>query len=69
VARHPELAGHVAWLISAVQAPDSVHRGRFPGQEWLYLAEAGPSRWLKVIVDYDGDRGLIITAFPRRAKP
>lgn len=40
------------------------------GEEWFYLHDAGPSRWLKVVVVFDRPAsGRIITAFPRRRKP
>jgi hypothetical protein len=30
---------------------------------------SGPSRWIKVVVHYESDRGEIMTAFPRRWFP
>jgi hypothetical protein len=70
VTRHPELAdlrGEIMQALSA--APSDRRSGRRPGQEWLYLAAIGPSRWLKVIVDFDAGVGRIVTAFPRRDLP
>ncbi len=29
----------------------------------------GPSQWIKVVVHYEDERGLIVTAFPRRSFP
>ena len=50
--------------------PTETVPGREPGEEWFYLSNAGPSRWLKVVVVYDSPvSGPIITAFPRRRKP
>jgi hypothetical protein len=43
--------------------------GRRDGQEWFYLEAVGPSRFLKVVVAYDGGRGFIMTAFARRSMP
>jgi hypothetical protein len=34
-------------------------------EQWFYLRDAGPSRWLKVVVLYDHDKGSIVTAFAR----
>ncbi|MDQ6807203.1 MAG: hypothetical protein M3065_20130 [Actinomycetota bacterium] len=66
---HPELAPHQAAVIQAVQTPDRRIPGRRPNEEWFYLAGAGPSRWLKVVVAYEAATGRIITAFGRRALP
>jgi hypothetical protein len=38
-------------------------------EEWFYLGGAGPSRWLKAVVHYEGGRGRIVTAFARRSMP
>jgi hypothetical protein len=37
--------------------------------EWFYAAGVGPSRWLKVVVVYEGQRGFIVTAHARRSFP
>lgn len=67
---HPYMAPFRAEVLRAVQAPsDRVERPR-SGQDWFYLRDAGPSRWLKVVVAFDEDSvGSIRTAFPRRGKP
>jgi hypothetical protein len=69
VEKHPELEPFVQQIVTAVRAPSRRVPGRKPGEEWFYLAEAGPSRWLKVVVHYEGDEGEIVTAFARRAFP
>lgn len=56
-------------VLRAVEAPDRRLPGRDPAEEWFYLADAGPSRWIKVVVLFEGGNGRIITAFPRRAFP
>ncbi len=35
----------------------------------MVLRDAGPSRWLKVVVLYDHDKGSIVTAFARQGRP
>jgi hypothetical protein len=67
---HPYMAPHRADVLRAVQAPtDRVVQPR-PGQDWFYLEDAGPSRWLKVVVAFDEKSvGSIRTAFPRRRRP
>jgi hypothetical protein len=67
---HPELVPHQDQVLRAVEAPTETSSGRQPDEEWFYLADAGPSRWLKVVVVFDSpSSGRIITAFPRRRKP
>lgn len=67
---HPELAADEDEVLRAVQAPTEALPGREPDEEWFYLRDAGPSRWLKVVVVFEGSTsGRIITAFPRRRKP
>lgn len=67
---HPELAAHEDDVLRAVEAPTEAMAGRGLGEEWFYLHDAGPSRWLKVVVVFDRPAsGRIITAFPRRRKP
>ena len=56
-------------ILRAVRAPDDVLPGRKPNELWFYLETTSPSGWLRVVVAYDGERGFIVTAFPRRSKP
>lgn len=66
---HPELGHHQADVLRCVRSPDRRLAGRRPGEEWFYAAGRGPSRWLKVVVRYEQDRGAILTCFPRRSYP
>jgi hypothetical protein len=67
---HPELRPYRNDVIDAVAKPDALLPGRIEGEEWFYARDAGPSRWLKVVVVFDPEgAGRIITAFPRRRKP
>lgn len=65
--RHPELRQQPHLVMRAIHAP-AVQRTKSDGEAWFYLP-GGPSAWIKVVVVYSGDVGLIITAFPRRAMP
>jgi hypothetical protein len=70
VSGHPEIEIYEKEIHLAVKSPTAALPGREPNEEWLYLEEADPSRWLKVIVVFDSDGiGRIITAFARRRKP
>lgn len=66
---HPELGGHQDAILRAVRDPDTVQPGRRSNERWYFLRGAGPSRWLQVLVAYDGSRGWIVTAFGRRRDP
>lgn len=66
---HPELGRHLETIMRAVRSPDRRVSGRRKGEERFYLRDAGPSRWLKVVVHFEGGRGRIVTAFARRSMP
>jgi hypothetical protein len=66
---HDELANELEAILQAIARPTLHRSGRMRREEWFYLEGAGPSRYLKVVVHYERDRGSIVTAFPRRAFP
>jgi len=67
---HPELGDIQEDVLRAVESPTEIMAGRTSDEEWFYLAGAGPSRWLKVVVVFNRpNSGRIITAFGRRRKP
>jgi len=66
---HPELRGRQDDIVAAVTSPDERRLGREPGEEWFLRRVDIPSRWLQVVVAFDGDVGFIVTAFPRRRRP
>ncbi len=67
---HPYMAPYQADMLRAVRAPTEHMVQPRPGQDWFYLEDAGPSRWLKVVVAFDEEsNGSVRTAFPRRRKP
>ncbi len=69
VTGHPELGDLMDQVLAAVTSPDHRVMGWAPNEEWFYLGDAGPSAWLKVVVVYEGQRGFIVTAHPRRSIP
>jgi hypothetical protein len=69
VRAHPELRRWRQSVLVAIHSPTESHHGRKPNERWHYLLGAGPSRWLKVVVALEGDRGFVVTAFARRAFP
>ncbi len=68
VSRHPEMRGFQHDVTRAIHIP-TIQRTVSSDEAWFYLADAGPSAWLKVVVVYSGGIGRIITAFPRRTMP
>lgn len=66
---HPELADFHSEVLRAVQTPDKQQMAPRSNEQWFFLRGVGPSRWLQVVVAYEGDRGFIVTAFGRRKDP
>ena len=66
---HPELAPQPGGSACGDSRPRRQAAGAFADEEWFYLRSWGPSRWIKVVVLFEGDKGRILTAFPRRRKP
>lgn len=67
--RHPDLGVQRRVVLETVADPAARRRGRAHGEDWFYARGVGPSAWLRVVVHYEGDRGLIVTAFARRSFP
>jgi hypothetical protein len=66
---HPELRPYRDEVMHAVREPTVRLAGRLPNQEWFYLEGVGPSRYLKVVVEFRQGLGHIVTAFARRSTP
>jgi hypothetical protein len=66
---HEELGTELDAILEGLQASALRRRGRWPEEEWFYLAGPGPTRFVKVVVHYEYGEGRIVTAFPRRAFP
>lgn len=69
VVEHPELVPHRAEVLAAVMDPYARVQGQRDNELWFLLKKEGPSRWLQVVVAYEGGRGWIVTAFARRRMP
>ncbi len=65
--RRPQLGGYLREIMTAVREPSRRVDGRASNEEWFFLEDAGPARWLQVVVHYEGGEGWIVTAFPRRS--
>jgi hypothetical protein len=65
---HPELSAWRARVVEIAMRPERSMDGRRADEQWFY-GEGGPSRWIKVVVQWDGSRGFVVTAFARRRLP
>ncbi len=66
---HPELRWYREDILRTVREPTLRLPGRVSTQEWFYLEGVGPSRYVKVVVEFTQERGHIVTAFARRSTP
>jgi hypothetical protein len=67
---HPDLAPHFAVVLRAIREPDHVAPDpRFRGRRHHYLRNAGPSRWLLVVLSYEQEPVLLLTTFANRKDP
>lgn len=67
---HPELDGHLPDILRATEKPDLVLPDPvFKRRRRYYLRDAGPSRWLLVVVSYEQEPARIISAFGNRKDP
>lgn len=59
---HLELGPHLEAVLAAVAAPDHREPDERPGRERFYKKDAGPSRWLMVVVELGEEPARIVTA-------
>lgn len=67
--QHSEMAPHVGAILRAVEQPTAHGPGWATNEEWYFLTDAGPARWLHVVVHFFGDEGSVTTAFGRSQLP
>jgi hypothetical protein len=68
ISGHPEPGPHWREVVEAVRKPSHVRPGRRLAEEWFY-GPGGPSRWVKVVVHWEIEAGVVVTAFARRSLP
>ena len=66
---HGEMEPHLDAVLCAVERPTAHRVGRAANEEWYFLANVEPSRWLHVVVHFSGEAGSITTAFGRSKLP
>ena len=64
--QHPELAPFEAAIMETVISPLRRSPDVRPGRERYFTEGIGPSRFLRVVISFTGDRGEIVTAFAHR---
>ncbi len=66
---HPDLQPFQQLVLDVVRKPD--HRGpdAIVGRERFWGRGVGPSRWLRVVVDFTKEPAVIVTAFSERRDP
>jgi hypothetical protein len=71
IQRHVEMRGEMERLLSAVRDPDSQEADPYPGRERYWLAATPPFRfrWLRVVVQFEGESDRIVTAFGQDNPP
>lgn len=59
---HPELANHLDAVLAAVASPDQREPDEQAHRERFFKDNAGPSRWLMVVLDFGAEPARIVTA-------
>ena len=68
VVAHPEMAGHLSDVIATIEYPDFRGNDPRPGRSRSFR-RCGPERWLRVVLEFRGERDLVVTAFPQSNDP
>jgi hypothetical protein len=67
--RRPQMLRHVAAILDAVSRPDMRQADPAPGRERFYRRDLDPTRWLRVVVDFNHPPAFVVTAFIQDHKP
>jgi hypothetical protein len=66
----PELLNHVDAIITTISKPDVREPDPQPGRERFYRQHVTDRiRWIRVVVDFNTDPAVIVTAFIQRKNP
>jgi hypothetical protein len=68
-AGHPQMARYERAVMETITHPDDRRADPRPGRERYFGSGKGPSRWLRVIVDFNDDPGWVVTAFGHDEEP
>lgn len=67
-ATHPEMTNHLNDVIATIESPEILADDPRAGRSRLFR-RCGPERWLRVIVEFAGERDRLVTAFPQANDP
>jgi hypothetical protein len=69
-ARRPELLADLRPILAAIEGPDHRAHDRIAGRERFYLRHVTEKvRWMTVVVDFNMEPAVVVTAFIQRRKP
>jgi hypothetical protein len=66
---HPEMADYRQAILETARNPEIALDDPRPGRRRHYRHQQGPSRWLRVIVDFNQEPAQIVTAHAHRKEP
>lgn len=69
IASHPEMSEYRDAILRAIAEPDLRRPDVRPAREGYFLRGAGPSRWIRVVVDFSHSEAFVVTAFAERRDP
>jgi len=71
VQRHVEMRGELDLLLAVIRRPDFQEPDPRPGRERYWLRTRPPFRfrWLRAVVQFDGDVDRVVTAFGQDNDP
>ncbi len=71
IQRHVEMRGELELLLAAIRQPDLQEPDPCPGREryWLHTQPPFRFRWLRAVVQFEGDVDRVVTAFGQDNEP
>jgi len=71
VQRHVEMRGELELLLTTIRRPDFQEPDPRPGREryWLRTQPPFQFRWLRTVVQFEGDIDRVVTAFGQNNEP
>ncbi len=65
---HPEMVDRLSDVVATIERPELRENDPRPGRSRSFR-RCGPERWLRVVVEFRGERDAIVTAFPQANDP
>jgi hypothetical protein len=67
--RRPQMLAHMSAILDTVERPDIREDDSAPGRERFFRRDLDPSRFLRVVVDFNETPGFVVTAFIQDHRP